>query len=165
MSIKNTIYRGRVRTVEDAVSFWKVSHDDAMAVRDIEDVVEESLAAIRILVEWQKEGWTLLLSGRLKNILEYGNSLRRAYVIGQNLIQAVSECIDRAEAGSYVVDNAGKYRSEIRELERLRKEFLAKWPFPTRAELTASEVDDYLDLGEVVNELRHEDQAKCSSHD
>jgi hypothetical protein len=156
--IKGAIYQGRVRTVEDAVEVWKSRHDDAMAVRDIEDIVRESVSAFEVLFDWQRESWEFLRAGKIKRILDYGGHLGRGFRIGLDLAALVQGCVDWAEMKGYSVDNAFRFRDSVTRLGELRGEFLARWPFPNKEEiergLAAVDRGEGTDLGELINELQ-----------
>jgi len=164
--IKSAIYRGRVRTVEDAIELWKASHDDAMDVRDMEDIVEESSAALCMFIEWQQEAWRLLRIGAIRNILEEGSQFQRAYHAAEQLIRSVKDCIESATARGYIIDHAEKLRSVIKQVEVMHKEFSAKWPFPNVDEMDANiaaiERGDCVDLGEWISDLQAEDSEEHS---
>jgi hypothetical protein len=164
--IKNAIYRGRVRTVEDAIELWKASHDH---VQEVHDIVVESSATLCMFIEWQHEAWGLLRSGALRNVLDAGAQFRRAYSVAEQLIGSVKGCIESATARGYIVDNAEKFRDVIKQVERMHKEFSAHWPFPNTAEMDANiaaiERGDCVDLGEWISDLQTEDSKEHSIAD
>jgi len=66
-------------SIEDAVEAWKASHDDAMEIRDLEEVVREWLGTMDLLAQWQADSWGQLFAGELKRIQDLGRLLRTAY--------------------------------------------------------------------------------------
>jgi hypothetical protein len=158
MTIKGTIYRGRVRTVEDAIDLWKQRHDDAMAVRDIEDIIDESCAALDMFVSWQNEAWECLKTGKITRVLDVGERFVQGYDVGEKLIGAVKNCIELAIEKEYAVDNSSKFTLCAKKFEKLHKEFLAKWPFPKTddmdAGISAIASGDCIDLGGWISELQ-----------
>jgi hypothetical protein len=159
MMIKGKIYRGRAQNAETVIDFWKASHDDAMVVRDIEDILQEVSATFRLFIEWQKEAWDAMRTGKIGNVLEVGEQLKIAYEIGERLSKSAGQCIEWAAEKGYAVENAGALRSLVKEIEELHKQFSAKWPFPDSAEMEANLAainrGECVDLGEWISDLQN----------
>ncbi len=162
MKTRGVIYRGRVRAIEDAVEVWKASHDDAMEVRDVEDLIREWLWASELWIQWQEDAWQLLRAGQLKKTQEAGRALQWAHNAGLGLVATLEECLRSAEKAGYAVDNAGEFREKARALQRAYDNFLKRWPFAdnqTIAEGLASlERGEGIDLGGWIRELQSGDQ-------
>ena len=156
--IKSAIYRGRVRTVEDAVEVWKMNHDEAMTVCAIEDIVQESLSALAMLVDLQMDSWKQLRAGKLRKVLEHGKTIERAYRIGFDLISLVNGCIEEAQKDDYTVDKAVEFRQFIKRLEALNTDFVAKWPFSKREDIETAiaslDRGEGVEVGGLISELQ-----------
>ena len=137
MGIKNAIYLGRARTVEDAVEAWKRDYEEADKVKDIESIICEWLRVAEALTSWQRESWELLQTGKLDNVLEVGRMLEKAHRICPELFDAVNEGAKWAEQKGYTVENIGSFREISANLCKLKKRFETKWPRVDKAELEA----------------------------
>jgi hypothetical protein len=178
MVIKNIIYRGQARAVEDAVEAWKLTHlakapwrdltagagsssgqdEVAETVKDVEAIVDASLQLHESLVAWQKESWEAIRSGREKRILALGNSLEKAYQANTDIFKAVSELLDWAKQNGYDVASARLFHERVADLRKLRDRFVAKWPFPKIEEMEEAIAQiargEGIELEELIRELQ-----------
>ena len=121
MGIKNAIYRGRARTVEDAVEAWKRYYDVAEKVKDIDYLVREWLGLADALNSWQTECQDLLHTAKLDNVLEVGKMLESAHRISMDLHEAVNDGVRWAKARGYEVEAASQFHEASMNLKKLRK--------------------------------------------
>jgi hypothetical protein len=161
--IQSEIYRGRARTVEDAVEAWKAHYLEADEVKDVEAIVLEVLSAFDLLRRWQEDAWKLLRTGKLKNVLEMGRKLDNAYKTGKILLAIVKDCMGWAERKGYIVDNAESFRKACRELESLWSELKANWPCPDKQKIEAGlaslDRGDGVEIGGWLSELQGKDRS------
>jgi hypothetical protein len=169
MQLKAVIYRGRVRTIEDAVEAWQSSHADAMAVRDLEDILREWLWATDFLIEWQGQALTMLVDGKLPNIQECGRVLKNAHAAALKPCATLDDWIKRAEEHGYHVDSAERFHTGLSKLTGAREEFLRRWPFPDEAKiqeaLAALDRGEGVDVGGWIHELQGTPRAGGQGHD
>ncbi len=162
MITRSVIYRGRVRAIEDAVEAWKASHDDALEVHDLEDVVREWLGTMDLLAQWQADSWKQLFAGELKKIQGLGRLLRMAYRSSLDVAGLLEECVAWAEGNGYAVDNARDFRQRRATVERLYQDFETRWPFPDKKQIEAGMASldrgEGADLGGWIRELQGEDR-------
>src|SRR3954454_19532358 len=55
MRAKSLICRNRIRGIEDALESWRQNHDQAMCVRDIEDIAKECIWLTDLFKGWSED--------------------------------------------------------------------------------------------------------------
>jgi hypothetical protein len=161
MAIKGAIYRGRTRTIEDALEAWKRDYQEAEKVKDIEAIIAEWLQSFEILREWQEESWAALQGGEIENVLEVGRMLSRGYELGAYSFSQVNSGVKWAEGRGYTVDGAEDLRRSFRRLQGLAKELAEKWPSVNKGKieeaLASLDHDEGIEIGGWLRELQGED--------
>ena len=61
------MYRAPYRAVEDALEAWKADHDEAMSVRDLEEVIRTCQALNASARELVHSAWEIGFSGKALN--------------------------------------------------------------------------------------------------
>ena len=161
MKTRNIICRGQTRTIEDAVESWKAGHDDAMEVRDIEDLVAFCLSACQFMERWYKEAWELALAGRLKKVQSAGKMLRTALDRSVEALEEVRGCVKWAEKKEYTVDNAREVLAAADRVKRMRDDLNERWPFLDKQQIEAARAElsrgDYQYAEDILPELQSTD--------
>lgn len=129
MKVKSTIYKAKTRGIEDAVEWWKPDHENAMSVREVEDLVSECLGAHKILVDWTKSCWDSLSAGQLANPESVAQELLEAMKSGSDKFRMVSNCIEEAERLGYTVDNSNAFESAEIAISQMHADLEKRWPF------------------------------------
>ena len=73
-TVKNAIYRGQLRTVEDAVESWKCEYEEAEKARDVEAIIAVWLGLAESLLSLQKEALEQARIGKVRKYLELAES-------------------------------------------------------------------------------------------
>jgi hypothetical protein len=156
MKTRSVICRGQVRTIEDAIEAWKAGHEDAMEVRDIEDVIPVCLMLGELLQQWQKDAWESLFSNRLREVQSAGALLQKAYSQSLEAFEGVADCLRWAKRNGYAVEKATDFQRIAEMVQRLHADFARRWPFldPTAIDEARAQIS----RGEFVSEedIQHE---------
>lgn len=157
MHTKSVICRGQARTIEDAVEAWRADHDDAMDVRDIEDVIPVCLTLSELLQEWQKEAWESLFSNRLSNLQEAGELLRKAYLHSLQAFEGVADCLRWTKQLGYEVDRIAEFQQAFETIRRLSEDFSQRWPVLDAASVETARAQiargEFLSAEDIQREL------------
>jgi hypothetical protein len=125
---QNAIGRGRVRAIEDAVETWRFDHDDALAVRDVEDVVRECLGMREFLRSWQNQAWAYMLANRLANIQETGEELRTELNRMLEIFPKVLAAIRWAKAKGYVFELEDQVEAAVADVKKMSQDLaFSRW--------------------------------------
>jgi predicted transcriptional regulator len=155
---KSVICRGRVRTIEDAVGFWKADPRDAMEVRDIEDVIHECLWMRDFLDNWSRQARKALFANQIRNIQEEGKRLKDAFEMAIGVCSEVRSCVQRAESKDHSVDGSAALEAAVKEIESLRERLVDSWPELDKdrieESLRAYERGECVPVEEVIRELQ-----------
>jgi hypothetical protein len=154
---KSVICRGQARTIEDAVKAWKAEHDDAMEVRDIEDVVRVCVLLSELMQEWQAEAWECLFSGKLRSTQLAGGLLRKAYAHAAEAFEGVAEWVNWVRERGYKVEGARRFTEAVEAVRRLREDFVRRWPTLTASDLAEGSAQaargEFMSPEELAREL------------
>ena len=169
MKTKGLICRGRARTIEDAVEAWKSDHDEAMAVRDLEDIIRECRWLRDLLMEWNQESWKLLRAGRLHCVQDTGDSLRMVLTIFLRAIPRARRLAANYKRGGYHVEHAGEFADLEKQVQEMANELDQKWPFidPREMEESRSAYDrgECQPVEDILRELQGTDSAERQAGD
>jgi hypothetical protein len=159
MKVQSTIYRAKTRGIEDAVEWWKPDHDNAMSVRDVEDLVRECLGIRDFLKQWLALSWQSIREGNLDDCESVGRALEDAFKNGAQIFQTVRECIVDAEHSEYTVENSAAFDEAEKDVVSMQADFEREWPFMDMKVLEKSIADykagRYRSAKEILDEMQH----------
>ncbi|MBV9125036.1 MAG: hypothetical protein JO112_16905 [Planctomycetes bacterium] len=161
MKVKNAIYRGKLRTVEDAVEAWKAEHHEAMGVRMFEEVVRECLAAHTFFQDIQKERWGQLWAGQIREIQTTGENFLRVLETSLIVYSLVEECLLRVKRAGYSVNGEEEFEKAFQELRSAAADFKSRWPFVDHQQIEESRAafaqGESQSVEEILGELQGSD--------
>jgi hypothetical protein len=164
MKVRNAIYRGKLRTVEDAVEAWKAEHDDAMGVRMFEDVVRECLAAHTLFRDMQKERWEKLFAGKISEVQTTGENLIKTFETSLLVYSLVEECLLRVKRAGFRVNGEEEFEKAFPELRSAAADFKSRWPFVDLKQIEESRAafarGESQSVEEILGELQGSDTAQ-----
>jgi hypothetical protein len=107
MSIFVERYLGRTQAVEDMVENWKVKHDEAMFVMDLDEMVRECLDLSALCQHVWKTLWQLLRRDpNGEAIDEAEESIKTALAKTQHIFQLVQDLVAQAHGKGYTIQNS-----------------------------------------------------------
>jgi len=172
MKARSTIYRAKARGIEDAtrdienaVEWWKPDHDDAMCVREIEDLARECISIRDDLQNWVESCWSCATHGTVADFTSVNNELQEAFSIGQARFQSVRECIDEAGRRGYQLDNTREFNEAEKQITKMQSEFEEKWPSLNLQVLRQSMADYRAGRYRTAKDLFDEFQRRNSKRD
>ncbi|MBY0523028.1 MAG: hypothetical protein K2R98_06500 [Gemmataceae bacterium] len=137
MNVKEAIFRGQARTVEDAVDAWNAA-DEAAGARDTDDVVTLYIAFASLAQGWYDEAWEQLFQNRVRHVNETGNHLKKWFTRAVELSRLVARCVADTRGKGYVVEGADAIPTLTDDFERMVRDIDEKWPWVNPDELAAS---------------------------
>jgi hypothetical protein len=129
MQIKRMLYKSRVRAMEDAIESWQRDHAHAMGVRDVEDLVRESLGIRDFLRQWSKDAWEGMRGNCFADVQWVGSTLLEAMNDGREIFEDAHRCITDAEALGYTVDERANFDRASEELTEMTEHLQRHWPW------------------------------------
>ena len=122
------MYRGQYRAVEEALETWKVDHDEAMGVCDLEEVICVLLRLQPNVLKLVRVVWEKGSSGKIDDPQEIGQlmltALNAAVKAWQLIEKSAAEC---AKAG-YDVNGSEHSPSALATVTAARDDFAGRWP-------------------------------------
>jgi hypothetical protein len=166
VAIRDAIYRGRIRTAEEALDAWRCHSEVAP---EFEIILRECVSALLGLDDVEKECWALLRSGKMDTLLECGRRLGNAIELGSRMARRASDCAQKLEEMGYTLDSATDFRKCVMKLEAIRRRF-ASWPFPKKEDMDKAiaeiERGEGIELGHWIASLQNETHSAVgASHD
>jgi hypothetical protein len=169
--VSSTIRRSPVKTLAklygdqyaaagEAAEAWKAGHEQAEAVGEVEEIVDDCLALHPRVVRMVKHAWERAFAGKVTRPEGEGTAilgaLRRVGWAWDVLDGVVRECTDRG----YDVPAAGRVRETREEVRRLTADFASRWPFarPDVIERSRKEIEEgrFVTGEELLRELDRE---------
>lgn len=129
MKTRAKMYRGQYRAVEDALESWKVDHEEAMGVCDLEEVIRVCLQVQSAVAEMVKLMWKKGFSGEIRDPEEVGQYVRKALDAGVLAWSAIREGAEECAAAGYDVEGANGIPAALAEVTAARDDFARRWPF------------------------------------
>jgi hypothetical protein len=129
------MYRGQYRAVEDALETWKADHDEAMSVRDLEEVIRTCLGLNDSARRLVRSAWELGFAGKAQNPEEIGREVLPALKAGVVTWRSLAEGVEERAAQGYTVDSADRVPAALEEIRALAADFAARWPFVRKQEV------------------------------
>ena len=155
------MYRGQYRAVEDALDAWKADHDEAMSVRDLEEVVRTCLALNASARELVRSAWEIGYSGKALNSEEIGKDVLQVLKAGVVTWKSLAESVEERVAQGYAVESADGIPAALAEFQARAAEFAARWPFARKEDIEggAREIAEgkFVTGEELLRELHGED--------
>ena len=136
------LQHGLSRAVKEALETWKADHDEAMAVRDLEEVIRVCVDLDAYTRKFVRSAWEMGLSGEADDSEEIGRDILKGLEEEAETWQALSESAAECAARGYTVEGADRIPTTLAEVRALRNDFASRWPF-VRAE----------DVGRGVSEI------------
>jgi len=127
------LYRGQFNAVDETLEPWKIDHDQAMQVHDLEDVIEQCHLVDRQALRCVENAWSLGSSSGLSDHEEHGRCILDMLRAGVRAWGRIVQCVEQAEEIGYDVKGASDSRIALAELRRIHEDFAGRWPF-ARAE-------------------------------
>jgi hypothetical protein len=103
------------------VESWKGDHDDAMAVRDMEDVIAVCLQEKGFFLAWYKDTLELFATKKIKDAEATGEMLKNSLDQALAAFQGVCGLIAQAEQKEYSVNSSEAFKNAKKELKELRE--------------------------------------------
>jgi hypothetical protein len=128
MKTKHAIIKGQVRTVEDAVEAWQSDHQEAMCVRDIEEIIEMCLAWPRMFKQVYGQLWDAAFEHELPSIQRFASHIMSTSQEAVSALSRLASCIEWAKLSGYAVDNEAGFASVKQQVDHLVSEFQRDWP-------------------------------------
>lgn len=123
------MYRGQYRAVEDALETWKDDHDEAMSVRDLEEVIRTCLGLNASARDLVRAVWELGFSGKAHNSEEIGRDVLLVLKAGVVTWESLAKSVEERVAQGYAVEGADRAPPALAEIQSLAADFAARWPF------------------------------------
>lgn len=128
MKTNSVLWRGQSRSVVEAVEAWKQSHDEAMQVRDLEQVVRFSIFMGQAFLGVARASWESLFEGKLHPVVECGEHLLKGHEYMLEALRVAREVVEDAEKDGYDVEGSGEVAETITALEASLAKLRNKWP-------------------------------------
>jgi hypothetical protein len=107
MSIFVERYLGRTQAVEGMVENWKIKHDQAMFVMDLDEMVRECLDLNALCQHVWKTLWQLLRRDpNGEAVDEAEEPIKTALAKTQHIFQSVQDLVAQAREKGYTIQNA-----------------------------------------------------------
>jgi hypothetical protein len=163
MNVKGMICEARLHGISTAAGLWKRDHQEAMKVRDVEDLVRECLGAHDLLTDLYQEAWHLLLHNELTDVQAEGRFLELLLHRAERTWITIQERIHWAQGQGYSIDRSAELDQAIESGQRMSRTVSQRWPFidpqqieQARAELTRGE---FQTVEEILGELQAQNPA------
>src|SRR2546430_1932527 len=115
--------------VEDLIKDWRADHEQAMAVRDIEELVEECCGLGKLLVRTWGGMLKLLFTDEKFNMIEVlGRRFHGVVAKALLMFRTVEKSIADADQKEYTVEGAEEFRQTVSQLLRVEQDFAKEWP-------------------------------------
>src|SRR5438105_4665625 len=102
------MYRGQYRVIGDVLETWKADHEEAMAVGDLEEVIEICIGLNQRCGEIVKKAFSVGFSGKMRNPEEVGGYVLKALKAGSETWKEIDEAIKEAIASGYSVNGTDR---------------------------------------------------------
>ncbi len=139
MTTRGILARGQARALREAAETWKIDHQAAMAVRDLEDLVAEGISMAESYSVWRERCLVDLYSRRLPDVIPTGEALHDAGTDLSTGMATVEDCIQLAESIGYQIDQAEAFRKARKRLDSLLVDLADAWPQFDLAEIQRNE--------------------------
>lgn len=148
MRTKNIICRAHIQAVTDVLKSWKKDHDEAMKVRDLEDLIRLCLAFCEEEDQLVTEALETLASDKTMTVRRHGFMIQATLDAAVQAVEAVTMRVEHYKRQGYSVDNEETLREVARKTRQRQVAFLGQWPFFTLEELEESSA--VIERGEFV---------------
>jgi hypothetical protein len=122
------MYSDQYRAVEAAVESWRADHDEAMAVREFEEMIRICLGLQDGTRKLVHSAWDAGFSGRVRDP-ESGKYILQLLEAGVEVSQALARAAEACAAQGHIVEGADKIPPSLAEIRALHADFAARWPF------------------------------------
>lgn len=170
MSIFVERYLGRTRAVEDMVENWKIKHDQAMFVMDLDEMVRECLDLSALCQHVWKTLWQMLRRDpNGKGVNEAEEPIRTALAKTQHIFQSVQDLVAQAQGKGYAIQNAAALPIAAQEVRAINAKIEAVYPpFDHEAAEEARQEflrGEFITVEQLIEELTGETQGVASRID
>jgi len=132
-----------------------------MEMRDIEDLVQESLWVYGLLKKLHRGAWDRLLGNQLKNVQQAGEMLRAVFEVALLILPKVGDCILGAERKGYTVAKTAEFEQAMKDLRHMNQHLLDQWPAIDAKQVEESRAafarGEFQSAEDVVRELHRSD--------
>ena len=123
----NDLCLRRSSLVKELVQRWQLEHEEAMAARDVEELVQEYLDLCRLLVRgWQ--GLYQRLFSDLEDIDAAGERMLTAITQTLDVCGPIGDLIAKTKAAGYQIHGSEEFAKQVENLKALRAEVIKTWP-------------------------------------
>ncbi len=112
------VLEGKVKSCTAQYDLWKIDHDEAMGVMDLEDVVDELLNAFRFINKIDKFYGQFVRDNPRKYNYDADEALKNAYRQFISAATDVLATVDKCADDGWSVGKAEKLRAAVERMER-----------------------------------------------
>jgi hypothetical protein len=123
------MYREQYRAAEDALEDWKADHEEAMAVRILEQLIRILLPVHEGTKELIDAVWEEGFSGQVRNPENLGQWVLKVLRSGIQTWGSLAEHVTECASQGYAVEGDNNVSAALAEERELLADFSARWPF------------------------------------
>jgi hypothetical protein len=135
MKTRAKMYRGQYRAVEEALESWKVDHEEAMGVCDLEELIPFLASITPPVLELVGYFWDRGFSGAIGDPDAMGQVVLDALEAGVEAWSAAQGGVRECTAAGYVVEGTDKIPAALAEITAARDDFARRWPFSRKEDV------------------------------
>lgn len=148
----------RTQSVERALEAWKVEHQAARAVRDMEDLIRETLDYPGLLRRLEQSTWDGLWTNPAEEIQGSGLALQTLFDRTLSVLRDVRALAqDVAQNTGHPLEGAPQLDEAVETVARMKAAFVHQWPWLEDSELqkawTEYQRGEYLDLEDAFAQI------------
>jgi hypothetical protein len=157
------IRQGQIRALKETVERWQAEHKEAMAVRDVEDVIETCLELPESMRRLWNATFDRIAANEIVDLQDTGETLLAHFTGTLSFLEHV-QGLARGFAGKgHRVEGADKLDRCLEQLRQLQHGIFEYWPWlPTPEQVAEAEAAIARGDSQTVEEILHELQNRNS---
>ena len=151
------IRQGQIKALKETVELWRAEHKAAMAVRDVEDVIETCLELPESMRRLWNATFARIAANEIEDLQETGETLLAHFNGTLGFLEHVQGLArDFADKG-HRVEGADELDRATEQLRQLRHGIFKHWPWlPTPEEVEEGQAAMARGDSQTVEEILHE---------
>lgn len=144
----------------EATEDWKYDHNEAMAVRDIEDVLTNVRVLVGLMERVQESAFQDLQANKVTNVDDDGKSPNLLFQMAGRAIQLWYDVVTAYSNRGFEIEGKAQFQQDRSYLETLFERQVKRWPRTNVAELDVSlsnDPDSVVDAEELLREIQSQD--------
>ena len=128
MKLLADFYSGQFAAMEESVETWKSGHEEAMEVRDVEDVIQLAIKLHDHLAAFVNDCWDAAFRARHHKTQNLGFAILHSLDCAVNAWKSINAVVISYAGKGYVIDNGNLVEQAMRRMREIREDFKNRWP-------------------------------------